>query len=98
VEDLLSLGEPDYPSSGNQSLISNTESINTSQDSILPEDFFNEGFVPPYNPLITNPLGLILIQVASVPIMSSTIPTPTILSVTNESWAFVDKFGPPSLP
>ena len=98
VEDPPSLGEPDYPFLGNQSLVSNTKSINTSQDSILPKHFFIEGFVPPYNPAIIYPLGQLLIQVAHVPTISSNISTPTIPSKTNGLWDFMDNFGPPSLP
>jgi len=58
--------------------VSNNELHNTSKETILREDFFNEGVVPPYNPPLTNPLRLVLIQVAPVPIMSSTIPTSNI--------------------
>lgn len=42
-----------------------------------------------------NPLGPILIPVASVPPMSYVGPTPPIPLTTNRSWAFVDTFGPP---
>ena len=98
LEDPLSPNESDYPSAGNHSLISNTELVYTSHDSILPEDLFTKGFIPPYNPMITNPLGPLLIQVSLVPSMSSTIPIPIIPSMTNGSWDFVDTFGPLSLP
>lgn len=93
MEDSSSLDEPDYPSSCNQSPVSNTESVNTSQDLILVEYFFTEGFVPSYNPPITDPLGRILIQIAPIPTMSSNIPTPSIPLVTNDRgilWTTLD--------
>lgn len=98
VEDLLHLSDLDYTSFGNQSRVSNTKSNNTSQDLILSEEFFTKGFVPSYNPPITDPLELLLIQVSLVPTISSTIPTSNILSATNGLWAFLDNFHPPSLP
>lgn len=90
--------EPDYPSLGNQSPRSHTKSVWTSHDSILPEDFFIEGFIPPFNPPITNLLGPLLIPVAPLPHVSSAEPIPTIPLMTNGSWDFVDTFGPPLLP
>jgi len=82
----------------NQSLVSNTELHNTSQDSILPKEFSTEGVVPPYNPPLIDPLGPVLIQVAPIPTMSSTVSTSYIPVVTNGSWSFVNNFDPPSLP
>lgn len=78
--------------------MANRESHNTSQDTILLEDFFHEGIVPPYNPPLTDPLGPVLVQATLVPVMSSSIPTSNIPQVTNGSWSFVDNFTPPSLP
>lgn len=98
LEDFSSLGEPDSPSSGNQSPVSNTKSHKTSQDTILPEEFFHKGFVPPYNPPLLDPLGPMLVQVAPIPIMSSLIPTSNIPMMTNGLGSFVDNVSPPSLP
>lgn len=98
MEDPSSHSELNYPSSGNQSPSSNTESICTSRDSSLLESFFTEGFIRPYNPPITNLFGPLLIPVAPVLPMSSSKPIPTIPLMTNGSWYFVDTFGPHPLP
>ena len=94
VEDPSSPSELDYPSLGNRSLRSNTESVWTSHDSRLLEYSFTEVFIPPYNPSIMNPLGPLLIQVEFVPPMSFVGPIHTIPSTANRSWSFVDTFGP----
>lgn len=94
----MSLGDPVSPSSGNQYPVSNTKSHNTSQETILYEDFFNKGVVPPYSHPLTDPLQPVLVQVAPVPIMYLSVPTSNIPLVTNGSWPFVDNFSPPPHP
>lgn len=98
VEDPLTPSESNYPSSGNQSPRTNTGSVSTSHDSSLPGDFYLEGFIPPYNPSITNLLGPLLILVSLIPPISFIEPILTIPSMINESWDFVDTFGPPPPP
>lgn len=60
LEDFSSLDDLDS-SSKEQSLVSNPVSYIASQDDILPEDPFIEGFVPPYHPPLTNPLRPMLV-------------------------------------
>lgn len=98
LEDRPSSSEPNSPSSGNQSPRSYRESVWTTNDSSLPEDLFSAGFLPPYNPPITNLLDPLLVCVAPVPHVSSIGTFPSIPSMTNGSWNFLDTFGPPPLP
>ena len=98
VEDPLSSSEPDSPSSRNRYPRSHMGSIWTTDDSSLQENFFIKGFLPPFNPLLTNPLEPVLALVVPV-LPASVVGTfPSIPSMTNESWNFVDAFGPPLLP
>ena len=98
LEDLSSLGELDSCYLGNQCLVSNTESHNTSHEILLHEDFFQEGVVPPYNPPLADPLGPVLVQVAVVPFRCSPVPTSNIPEGPNGSWSFGDNLSPPLLP
>jgi len=98
VEDPPRSSEPDSPSLRNQSLKSHTEFVWTTDDSSLLEDFFTKGFLPPFNPLLTNLLDPPLVPVALVLPVSLVRTFPSIPLTTNESWNFVDTFGPPPLP
>ncbi len=95
VEYPPSSSEPDSPSSGNRSPRSHTESVWTTNDSSFPEDFFIEGFLPHFNPPLTNLLDPLLIPAAAVLPVSVGGTFPSIPSMTNGSWNFADTFGPP---
>jgi len=66
VEDPSSSTKPDSPSLGNRSPRSHTRSIWTTDDSSLLEDFFSEGFLPPFNPPLTNLLEPVLAPIVLV--------------------------------
>lgn len=98
VEDPLSSSELDSPSSGNQSPKSHIKSIWTTDDSSLPEDFFTEGFLSHFNPLLMNPLDPILAPMVLVLPIFVGGTFPSIPSMNNELWSFVDSFSPAPLP
>ena len=98
VEDPASSTEPNSPSLGDQSPRSHTGSVWTTNDSSLLEDFFTEGFLPPFNPPLMNPLEPVLAPM--VPILPASVfgTFPSIQLMTHGLWNFRDTFGPSPLP
>lgn len=93
-----SSSELDSLSLGNQSPRTHIESVWTTDDSSLPEDFFTTGFLPRYNPPIKNLLDPLLVRVAPIPPVSLVRTFSSIPLTTNGSWNFLDTFGPPPHP
>ena len=63
------------PSTEEQSPLTNLDCHIASYHPEFPEDPFTEGVVPHYNPLLTDPLGPVIIQIPPRQDMSSAAPT-----------------------